>query len=450
MSIPDSQPNSAIFDCVSHVEFFQQLANLKKRTETTSEVVAVVRFGIDRFRNVNRTHGFTVGDQVLAELDGRLSSLDVDYLVKYRLGNSEYGLLLKSNTTDELKKTIGNLFEILSIDYLEGDEDIHLNFNAGVAIFPGDGEDETGLMLAAESAKEQAKKEGSDQIRFYLNTIHGQTIHHARLEKELDRAIAEEQFFLVYQPKVDSSNGLIKGFEALIRWRHPERGLVSPVEFIPVLEESNKIVQVGNWVIESTCRALKNWIDHGMEVVPVSVNVSMPQFKEADFVENMRVMLQKHGVPANLLEIEITESCLMDDGQESIAILKQLKEMGILISIDDFGTGYSSLSYLKRFPIDTLKIDRSFITNVHNRKDNDNAGIVTAIMALSHSLRLNVVAEGVEQPHELAFLHALGCRIIQGFLFSRPLEEDKVEELLRESLGMEKTLNQIKETLQAS
>ncbi|MCW9024983.1 MAG: EAL domain-containing protein, partial [Gammaproteobacteria bacterium] len=292
--------------------------------------------------------------------------------------------------------------------------------------------------------------EGGARIRFYINKLHEQTLHRERMSKELDQAIAEDQFFLVYQPKVDSSNGYIKGFEALIRWTHPQRGLISPVEFIPVLEESRKIIEVGFWVIDRTCAALKNWIDHGIEVVPVSVNVSMHQFKQAGFVEAVGAILKKREIPANLLEIEITESCLMDDGQESIEILKQLKEMGILISIDDFGTGYSSLSYLKRFPIDTLKIDRSFITNVHNRRDNDNAGIVTAIMALSHSLRLNVVAEGVEQPHELAFLHALGCRTIQGFLFSRPLEEDKVERLLLESLGMEETLENIKEALQAS
>jgi len=271
----------------------------------------------------------------------------------------------------------------------------------------------------------------------------------AHLEKDLQGALGREEFYLVYQPKVDSTTGIVKGFEALLRWQHPERGVISPIEFIPVLEENRMIIEVGEWVFSEVCQALGRWKKAGVEVVPVSVNVSMHQFKQPNFVERLAKILQQHEIEPALIDIEITESCLMDDGQENVGILNQMKSMGMGISIDDFGTGYSSLSYLKRFPIDTLKIDRSFITNVHNRRESDNAGIVTAIMALSHSLRLDVVAEGVETAHELAFLYALGCRTIQGFLFSKPLQESAVLELLQTSFSMAETLARVRQELQS-
>jgi EAL domain-containing protein (putative c-di-GMP-specific phosphodiesterase class I) len=246
---------------------------------------------------------------------------------------------------------------------------------------------------------------------------------------------------------VDAVTGAIKGMEALIRWQHPQRGMVSPVEFIPLLEESGLIVMVGEWVLREACRVNKSWQDEGLPPLKVSVNVASPQFKQEGFVELVKDVLDSSGLEPAYLEIELTESCLMSDDDSNIKLLDQIKQLGVSISVDDFGTGYSSLSYLKRFPIDTLKIDRSFIINVHDRKANDNAAIVTAIMALSHSLRLDVVAEGVETAQELAYLHALGCRTIQGFLFSRPVSQDEFKSLQQDSVSLIETLGSVREAL---
>jgi EAL domain-containing protein (putative c-di-GMP-specific phosphodiesterase class I) len=270
-----------------------------------------------------------------------------------------------------------------------------------------------------------------------------------RLSEEYDlrKALEENEFCLYFQPKVDAATGNIKGMEALIRWKHPERGIVSPVEFIPLLEESGMIVEVGDWVLRESCKLNKHWQDQGLEPLRVSVNVSSVQFKQGDFIERIELALKDSGLSSDYLEVELTESCLMDDVTKNIDVLHQIKKMGVSISIDDFGTGYSSLSYLKKFPIDTLKIDRSFITNVQDRRGGDNAAIVTAIMALSHSLRLDVVAEGVETAQELAYLHALGCKTIQGFLFSKPLSVDEFTKIQKDSMHMKNVLAQVRTEL---
>ena len=232
-----------------------------------------------------------------------------------------------------------------------------------------------------------------------------------------------------------------------MRWEHSTRGLVSPIEFIPLLEESGMIVEAGDWVLLEACKLNKQWQEQGLEPIPVSVNVSSVQFKQENFIERIEIALKETGLAAEYLEIELTESCLMEDVSKNIDILNEIKKLGVAISIDDFGTGYSSLSYLKRFPIDTLKIDRSFIHNVQNRRENDNAAIVTAIMALSHSLRLDVVAEGVETAQELSYLHALGCRTIQGFLFSKPLSVDEFTKIQQDSMHMKGVLDKVREEL---
>ncbi|MFK5915087.1 MAG: EAL domain-containing protein [Woeseiaceae bacterium] len=293
---------------------------------------------------------------------------------------------------------------------------------------------------------------------FYLSDFHlieeknESTIRKVKQENEteaLRKALENNEFRVYFQPKVDAATANIKGMEALIRWQHSTRGIVSPLEFIPVLEESGLIVEVGDWVLRESCRLNKAWQDQGLDPICVSVNVSSVQFQKGDIIERISSALKDSGLDAKYLEIELTESCLMDEVDKTVDVLNEIKKLGVSISIDDFGTGYSSLSYLKKFPIDTLKIDRSFITNVQDRSCGDNAAIVTAIMALSHSLHLDVVAEGVETAYELAYLHALGCKTIQGFLFSKPLTVDEFGKIQQDTKKMKNILEQVRADLSA-
>ncbi len=428
--------------------FLLSLTNQLQKSKANQSFVAVLRFDIDRFRKLNEQSGCLEADRVLNRLYSKIRDmLEPDEHAGW-LGADEFAISLGMDSRDEVEARVSSIYALLREPCELKTISYQPTFSFGVAIYPDDHLDGEGLLLAAESAQHHARSRGGAQIYYYSNKIHEQSRYLGRLEKDLQGALAREEFYLVYQPKVDSTTGTVKGFEALLRWQHPEQGTISPVEFIPILEENRMILEVGDWIFSEVCQALGRWQKAGLEVVPVSVNVSMHQFKQSGFVERLQQILHQHEIEARLIDIEITESCLMDDGQENITILSQIKSMGMAISIDDFGTGYSSLSYLKRFPIDTLKIDRSFITDVHNRRKSDNAGIVTAIMALSHSLHLDVVAEGVETAHELAFLHALGCRTIQGFLFSKPLKEYAVLELLEASSSMEDTLAKVREELQ--
>ncbi len=420
-----------------------------QQAETDDSYVVLLRFDIDGFRKLNEQSGYLDADQILNLLFSRMKSQLLDNEMAGWLGADEFVLSLCVKSKDEVASRVSDVYALLREPCDITTVNFQPRLSLGVALYPDDSLDGDGLVLAAESAQQHAKVRGGAQINYYSNKNHEQALHQSRLEKDLQGALTRKEFYLLYQPKVDSTTGIITGFEALLRWQHPELGVISPVEFIPILEENKMILEVGEWIFSEVCQALDRWKKTGMEVVPISVNVSMHQFKQAGFVERLAEILQQHNIETRLIDIEITESCLMDDGQENIAILNKIKSLGMSISIDDFGTGYSSLSYLKRFPIDTLKIDRSFIINVHNRRESDNAGIVTAIMALSHSLHLDVVAEGVESAHELAFLHALGCRTIQGFLFSKPLKEDAVLELLKTSLSMAETLAKVRQELQS-
>ncbi len=419
-----------------------------RQAKADDSYVVLLRFDIDGFRKLNEQFGYLDADRVLNVLFSRMKGQLLDNELACWLGADEFVLSLCINSKDEVESRVSGVYALLREPCDISNVSFQPRLSLGVALYPDDSLEGDGLVLAAESAQQHAKTRGGAQINYYSNKIHEQARYLACLEKDLQGVLARKEFYLLYQPKVDSTTGIIKGFEALLRWQHPERGVISPLEFIPILEENRMIIDVGEWIFSEVCQALDRWKKAGVDVVPVSVNVSMYQFKQPSFVARLADILQQYDIDTRLIDIEITESCLMDDGQENIAILNQIKSMGMGISIDDFGTGYSSLSYLKRFPIDTLKIDRSFITNVHNRRESDNAGIVTAIMALSHSLHLDVVAEGVETAHELAFLYALGCRTIQGFLFSKPLKEYAVLELLETSFCMAETLEKVRQELQ--
>ncbi len=276
--------------------------------------------------------------------------------------------------------------------------------------------------MNADSAMYRAKNLGRNNFRFYSETMRTKSLHRLDLENLIRSAIEQEEFSLYFQPKVDAKTSRLVGAEALLRWQHPERGAIAPADFIPIAEETGLVIPIGKWVLREACRQVKNWASSAAGAVPVSVNISSHQFRDGSLVEDVFQALSRASIDAELLELEITESVLLQDVENTLIELQALKKSGVSLSIDDFGTGYSSLSYLKRFPIDTIKIDQSFVKDLH--RDADDAAICAAILAMSRQLGLRVVAEGVETREQLAFLRSHGCHQIQGFLFGKPLSAE--------------------------
>jgi EAL domain-containing protein (putative c-di-GMP-specific phosphodiesterase class I) len=297
----------------------------------------------------------------------------------------------------------------------------------GIALFPRDGQSSHALLSSADAAMHRAKAEGRNGYRFYSTAMQARPLERLKLESALRSAIQNEQLCLVYQPKVDLTTWSVVGVEALLRWRHPSRGWISPTEFIPIAEETGLIVALGEWVIDKVCRQLEDWQAKGLDI-NIAINVSGEQFRAADFANLVLQAARKRGVRPGNLELEITESLLMRNVDETIAALTAVREAGIRVSVDDFGTGYSSLSYLKDFPLDSVKIDRSFVRDLHESKDD--AAICAAIIAMARELNLKIIAEGVESEEQLEFLRRQGCDQIQGFIFSKPLLPAALEKLL--------------------
>ncbi len=309
--------------------------------------------------------------------------------------------------------------------------DVHVSPSIGIAFYPRDGATVDALLARADAAMYSAKERGRNNVQCYAEGMTTATEDRERLESELHEALRAGQFELHYQPKVDTSTGRINSAEALIRWRHPQRGLISPKDFIPVAEEGGLLDAIGEWVLFEACRQAKAWQQQGQRPLRVAVNLAPSQFRLANLVEQIRKALEAAQLEPQYLEVELTESAVMSDAEESILILESISRMGVLVSVDDFGTGYSSMSYLRRFPIDKLKIDRCFVTEMTRRPED--ASIVRAIISLAHSLHLKVIAEGVETPEQLALLAELGCDQYQGFYFSPALLPSQFSELLRRS-----------------
>jgi len=305
----------------------------------------------------------------------------------------------------------------------------------GIAVYPTDGEDAETLIKHADVAMYRAKEIGRNNFQFFTPALNEKALERLRLETDLRKALERDELVLHYQPQVSLHSGRIVGMEALIRWQHPQLGMVPPGRFIALAEETGLIVPIGQWVLRTACRQTRAWQEAGLGILRVAVNLSARQFGERDLVQSITAILAETGLAAQHLELELTESMVMDDVERTIGILHELKALGLHLSIDDFGTGYSSLSYLKRFPIDVLKIDQSF---VHDMTANaDSAAIVKAIISLAHNLRLQVIAEGVETESQLAYLRENRCGQMQGYYFSRPLAADAFEEILRQGKMLE-------------
>lgn len=415
--------------------FEDRLSQALAASPADAGAIAVVFVGLDRFKLVNDCRGHACGDQVLRAVGQRLvASLQARDTVA-RIGGDEFALLINgagdaagaAAIADRLRHQLAAPFVILG-------QELRLTVSIGVSLYPDHGRDGSTLMVCADLALDHAKKIGRDNCAFFMPTMNGIVNARADMEHSLRHAVAHGEFTLHYQPKLAVASGLVVGVEALVRWQHPTRGLVSPNDFIPLAEELGLIVPLGAWVLREACAQNRTWQDAGLPKLKMGVNLSAAQFRQGNLPETIAAALAETGLDADSLELELTESMLMHDADGATLVLERLCSMGVWLSIDDFGTGYSSLSYLKRFHLDTLKIDRSFVRDLS--VDADDAAIVRSIIVLAHSLRLNVIAEGVETADQLAFLRMLGCDEFQGYHASRPVPADQFEAFMRRSFAL--------------
>jgi diguanylate cyclase (GGDEF)-like protein len=391
---------------------------------------AVLVCDLDRFKLVNDSMGHAAGDDFLRDVAQRLASVLRGSDTLARTGGDEFVFVLNTPTDAAAvdafaTRALDALGRPVSVDGIE----IHVAASFGVALYPQDGDSGDALLANADAAMYAAKQRGGNGVQYFAPSMSGARPDRLRLESDLHQALARNQFVLHYQPKVDTVTGTVRSVEALLRWMHPERGCISPAEFIPVAEESGQIGAIGEWVLREACRQARAWQDAGLPPMRMGVNISAVQFREGRLIAAVERALQEAGLEPRYLELELTETAVMSSPEESIALLEELSCMGVIVSVDDFGTGYSSMSYLRRLPIDKLKIDKSFVREMATRTDD--ASIVGAIISLAHSLNLKVVAEGVETTAQLAALKALGCDQYQGFHFSPALPAGEFERLVR-------------------
>jgi diguanylate cyclase (GGDEF)-like protein len=399
--------------------------------ERNSQPFAVMMVDLDRFKTINDSLGHHAGDAVLKEVALRLHSVVRSIDTVARVGGDEFVLVIgPSAPPADVEQIAVRAGEALRQPIRVAGGDSHVSSSIGVALYPADGPSAERLLAHADAAMYCAKHRGPGNYERFVPGTHGVTLERANLESELHQALRLQQFELHYQAKVDTATGDVRSAEALIRWRHPQRGLIGPTRFIPLAEECGLIHEIGAWVVREACRQCAAWQRAGVPPVRIAVNVAASQFRQGDLLEVVGNALREARLEPCYLEIELTESVVMTDPEGTAAILEQLSRMGVLVSVDDFGTGYSSMNYLRRFPIDKLKIDRAFIEDLTTC--DDDASIVRAIITLAHSLRLKVVAEGVETPEQLKFLQSLGCDQYQGFHFSAPLPASEFSRLIHE------------------
>ncbi len=408
-------PNRALFE--------DRVTQAVAIAKATGQSLGVLFISLDQFKKVNDSLGHGPGDVLLREFAERLKSCINKSDTVARFGNDEFALLrTQIDGTNDVIETIGSLSQVLKFSFDLPGHELFATASVGVSLFPVDGEDCQTLLKNAGAALYKAKRSGGANYQFYTADMHELAARRLELESQLRRAIQNEEFLLHYQPRVSVDSLAITGLEALVRWQHPQLGLVSPSEFIPLAEDTGLIVQIGEWVLREACMQSRRWIEQGFAPVQIAVNISARQFRDRDLSQTVIRILEETGLSPKYLELELTESSIMQNAEFAARMLTRLKSMGINISIDDFGTGFSSLASLKRLPIDALKIDQSFVREATS--DPDDAALVMAIITLAHNLRLKVVAEGVETEDQLRFLQLLRCDEIQGYFFSKPLPAD--------------------------
>ena len=412
--------------------FQDRLEHAIVRSRRGREPLAVLFVDLDHFKHVNDSLGHAAGDTLLCGVAARLEACVRAEDTVARLSGDEFVILLEGLSHAELATLVARkVIQALLPPFVVEAHEFFITCSIGIAVFPRDGDDRQTLLKNADTAMYRAKEQGRNTFRFFTAEMNVQILARLSLEYDLRYALKRRQLRLNYQPQMDLDSGRLIGVEALLRWLHPERGLIAPCEFIPLAEETGLIVPIGEWVLRSACSRATAWQAQGLEPVRVAVNLSARQFLRSDLAGIVAQAIRDSGLAPSCLELEITESLLMSDVEGAISTLGALKTMGVQIAVDDFGTGYSSLSYLKRLPLDRLKIDRSFVRDIST--DSDDAAIALAVIAMAHSLRLRVLAEGVETPEQLAFLRASQCNEIQGFYISQPLSAGKTTDLLRRS-----------------
>ncbi len=424
-------PNRALFN--------DRLNQAILHAQRNSLILAVLFLDLDRFKTINDTLGHAIGDQLLRLVASRLRQVVRKDDTVARLGGDEFTILLnpisRAQDAGEISQKLIN--SLLKPFDCYGRE-LHITTSIGIAVYPDDGADTESLMKNADTAMYNAKAQGRNKYGFFVADMYATSLNLLEMENSLRGALAREDFVVYYQPQCDIYNGRIAAVEALVRWQHEEMGLVPPTVFIPILEETGLIVPVGEWILKNACVQVKAWNDTGIPPVRVTVNFSSHQFNQHKLGDTIARILDEIGFPPEHLTLEITESVLMKNAEDTVRTLNDLSIMGIHLAIDDFGTGYSSLNYLKRFPIDTIKIDKSFVRDIPT--DPDDTAIVKAIIAMAHALNLKVIAEGVETEEQLAFLRGYRCDAVQGFLFDKPLPNEELASRLaleKESMSLQ-------------
>jgi diguanylate cyclase (GGDEF)-like protein/PAS domain S-box-containing protein len=433
---------------LTNLSRYDQLTSLPNRTrlvdcleqavriaEATPSNVTVMFIDLDRFKNVNDTIGHAAGDDLLVQASRRLEGcLRSDDIVA-RLGGDEFAIvMLDAPTLDCIEVVAEKVIVALSEPFHLQGHQVFLSASVGIATYPQDGLTPQVLIQNADTAMYGAKNLGRNNYQHYLPAMNENALKRSHMENLLRGALGRNEFFLNFQPKVDLSNGSISGFEALLRWRDADQGLVPPADFIPILEETGLIINVGEWVIKEVCEVINCWERNGVELHPIAINLSARQFQQKGLAQVVQGIIEDSGVDPRLLEFELTESMLMSDPEAAVLSLTTMKSLGIRLSIDDFGTGYSSLAYLKRFPLDALKIDRAFIQDLP--ADAEDTAITVAVIALAHSLNLKVIAEGVETHEQMRMLARHGCDEMQGYYFSKPMDVDSCTSMISGGIRM--------------
>jgi diguanylate cyclase (GGDEF)-like protein len=418
--------------------FLETLEAELARSRKANKKFAVLFMDLDAFKRINDTLGHDVGDHLLKAVSERLreTTRPGDLVSRTeasnnlaRLGGDEFTILIPDLERVENALNVAHrVKEAMRRPFLLDAHEIFVTASIGISLYPEDGEDCNSLLKYADTAMYHAKNCGKNNAKLYSSSLTMQIMSHVKLEVGLRKALQNDELYLLYQPQIDVGSARIVGFEALVRWRHPERGVISPTEFIPLAEETGLIVPIGEWVLRTACQHATTWQTAGKPPVRVAVNLSAKQFKDENLTQSVISVLHDTGLPAELLELELTEGTLMDDARATMVTLEQLRSIGVHLSIDDFGTGYSSMNYLKRFDVRALKIDKSFISGLP--LDSENAAITRAIIAMAHGLKMAVVAEGVETSAQLVMLEQYGCDLVQGYHLGHPSPPETIHHML--------------------
>lgn len=418
---------------LNHLAYHDVLTDLPNRTllldrlnqgielaRRQNRQMAIMFLDLDRFKHINDSLGHSIGDHLLRSVAKRLLECVRQSDTVSRQGGDEFVLLLPViDHAGDAAIAAQKILAAFALPHRISWHDLHISTSIGISIYPNDGEDAETLIKSADTAMYYAKENGRNSFKFFEHSMNVRAVQRQSLESSLRRALERKEFMLYYQPKINLKTGAITAVEALVRWRHPERGLLLPVQFVPIAEDCGLILPLGRWVLREACAQAQAWRATGLPAITIAVNTSALEFRAKDFLAFVQTTLSETGLPAECLELELTESILMEDAETTHGLLQALSEVGVKLAIDDFGTGYSSLSYLRQFPIDTLKIDRSFVTQIDNQVDE--SAIVSAVISMGKSLKLRVIAEGVETSEQYAFLLAQQCDEGQGYYFCRPI-----------------------------